>query len=306
MKIFIPLIILFSLNAQATETHESIMKSCQQKRRSLGIDTKLFGPMAPNALDFEASEVQYLSSPKDQARRQVERIETIVSNPNFYNFRGHVQLANWHRDSKAYWDATDGQACLKGLQRLNIEAQPTKSCSPIPTPVKVKNGFILEGVTFKKGNLDTLTFSCEFLLRLPVLARVLKDNGVKLAQVMSHHRPGTLPFDPEGKGCGPKTTESFHHTGLAMDISGLEMSNGEVLDLHKDFYQGLDEAQELKKETCSGELPKAPKARVLRKIACEIFEKRVFATILTPNYNCGHKDHYHFDLRPRDNRVFLR
>ncbi len=31
-----------------------------------------------------------------------------------------------------------------------------------------------------------------------------------------------------------------------------------------------------------------------------------FSTVLTPNYNEGHRDHVHLDARPDDTRVFLR
>jgi hypothetical protein len=32
----------------------------------------------------------------------------------------------------------------------------------------------------------------------------------------------------------------------------------------------------------------------------------LFNTVLTPNYNAGHRDHFHLDIRPDDQRFYFR
>jgi hypothetical protein len=41
-------------------------------------------------------------------------------------------------------------------------------------------------------------------------------------------------------------------------------------------------------------------------IACEIGASKRFSSVLTPNYNEGHRNHFHLDVRPNDPRVFVR
>ena len=41
-------------------------------------------------------------------------------------------------------------------------------------------------------------------------------------------------------------------------------------------------------------------------MACALFESGVLSSVLTPNYNAGHRDHFHLDIRPDDPRSFIR
>ncbi len=47
-------------------------------------------------------------------------------------------------------------------------------------------------------------------------------------------------------------------------------------------------------------------ARTLREIACELAGTHAFSSVLTPNYNDGHRNHFHLDARPDDPRTFVR
>jgi hypothetical protein len=59
-------------------------------------------------------------------------------------------------------------------------------------------------------------------------------------------------------------------------------------------------------QTCSAPAPKSEKARALLDIACRLGQSGKFSSVLTPNYNAGHRDHFHIDIRPDDPRTFLR
>ena len=58
--------------------------------------------------------------------------------------------------------------------------------------------------------------------------------------------------------------------------------------------------------TCEGPRPARPGARTLLDAACALGRSHVFSSVLTPNYNEGHRDHFHVDARPDDPRFFLR
>ena len=59
-------------------------------------------------------------------------------------------------------------------------------------------------------------------------------------------------------------------------------------------------------ETCDAPPASNERASTLRDIACRLGRSRAFSTVLTPNYNEGHRDHFHVDIRPDDPRVFVR
>ncbi|MCZ7684525.1 MAG: extensin family protein [Sandaracinaceae bacterium] len=48
------------------------------------------------------------------------------------------------------------------------------------------------------------------------------------------------------------------------------------------------------------------RAAALMRIACGLAESRQFSSVLTPNYNEGHRNHFHVDIRPDDPRIFVR
>ena len=59
--------------------------------------------------------------------------------------------------------------------------------------------------------------------------------------------------------------------------------------------------------TCAEPAAKtSDKHKRLHAIACDLAESHRFSSVLTPNYNAGHRDHFHIDIRPDDPRLFVR
>jgi hypothetical protein len=48
-------------------------------------------------------------------------------------------------------------------------------------------------------------------------------------------------------------------------------------------------------KVCPGQ-PEGEKDTLLHRVACSMFERRIFNVVLTPNYNANHRDHFHVDL----------
>ncbi|MCA9582248.1 MAG: extensin family protein, partial [Myxococcales bacterium] len=130
-----------------------------------------------------------------------------------------------------------------------------------------------------------LTLSCELTARLPKLVAILKKHGIRGVDVMSSYR--NKPFS------------SFHTLGLALDLSRF-WTGSAWLSVERDFVATPEH------RTCTDPEPGPPAARALRQIACDIAASHLFSTVLTPNYNAGHRDHFHLDARPDDPRFFLR
>ena len=44
--------------------------------------------------------------------------------------------------------------------------------------------------------------------------------------------------------------------------------------------------------------PDSTEARALRAIFCEAADQRLFTTMLSPNYNNAHENHFHLEITP--------
>jgi len=144
----------------------------------------------------------------------------------------------------------------------------------------------IEGVWLRSMHPERpLVIACELAARLPALMRVLKERGVLGVDILSAYRDH------------PRT--SFHTMGLGLDLARFWTRTG-WLSVNDDYAPTPNQG------TCEGAAPTSAKARRLRAIACAISRSNLFSSVLTPNYNEGHHDHFHIDARPNDPRLFLR
>lgn len=226
---------------------------------------------------------RFLAAPGTQAGDAVRAIWARV--PHFENFRAQIPGAVWRVRSRARWQVRPSAECLAELGERGVRFRPSPPQSAlVPTPVELLGP--VEGVWLRSMHPERpLVISCELATRLPALMRVLSSRGVMGVDVLSAYRDH------------PRT--SFHTMGLGLDLARFWTAQGwlSVLD---------DYAATPNQPTCSGPMPEAPKARRLRRIACAISATNLFSSVLTPNYNEGHRDHLHLDARPDDPRLFLR
>lgn len=87
--------------------------------------------------------------------------------------------------------------------------------------------------------------------------------------------------------------------GLGLDIPRFWTAQG-WLSVARHFHMTPD------RHTCAGSPSGDRRARTLRSIACDLHRTGLLSTVLTPNYNEGHRDHFHLDARPADPRLYLR
>jgi hypothetical protein len=177
---------------------------------------------------------------------------------------------------------------LAGLAERGVKVEPWTSKLPSPVAVPVHLQAAVSGVTFRFMHAAAgVVVSCELAERLIDIANVVKAHGVHTVYVLSAYRDHPFP--------------SFHTLGLALDLSRFDTASG-ALTVKTDFVIDRDH------ETCdAGAAPGSnDKARALRAIACELAESHRFSTVITPNYNAGHRDHFHVDIRPDDPRLFVR
>jgi hypothetical protein len=226
----------------------------------------------------------FQAPPDTQAGQAARRIAQLV--PTFTNYRATIRGAVWSVDEAARWSVRDNTRCLEELRALGVPFQvaTTPPATPVPTPVEITGP--IDGVTLTMMHADrSLLMSCELAVRLPALVAAVKPHGIERVDVISTYRE--------------KPYSSFHTLGLALDVSRFRTKQG-VLDVLKDF----ERTPAL--ETCAAPPPKSPRAAALLDIACKLGASRRFSSVLTPNYNEGHRNHFHLDVRPDDPRLFLR
>ena len=223
-------------------------------------------------------------SGRDSALVIADEIDALV--PTFRQFRDENVLGEW-RDVPS-WSIRESQACLEDARALGLSLTPIRTTrTPIPTAVRLE-GEIL-GVSFVKTRPGAPFYvACELAVRMVGIAQVLAAHHVRTALVLSSWRTA------------PRT--SFHTMGLALDLTRFVRDDGSVLDVERDFVRVPERA------TCDGvsRSPAGDEATELRAIACALRDDAGLSTVITPEYNDGHRDHFHVDVRPHDGRAFTR
>ena len=230
--------------------------------------------------------------------------------PVLYQLPSHHPRRHLARSHPAHrWRVRPEHRCLTELRQQKLrfrrpsppdEGEEPLDVGPTPTPVELRG--TIAGVRFRSGRGGALLISCELAARLRTMAEILSRHGVDQVIVISAYRPR------------PRT--SFHTMGMALDIMRFHLEEPAVgpdgerspwLNVFTDFVETPNQ------ETCAPEmlaedspLDGNERGRRLLAIACDLHASGVFASVLTPNYNPGHRDHFHIDIRPDDPRVFLR
>lgn len=202
----------------------------------------------------------------------------------FTNYRSRIAGASWVVDDTRTWSIRDDETCMATLAEAGVSAVPWLGALPTPVPTPVRITAPVLGVTFRFMHAGAgVVLSCEMAQRLPAIASIVGKHGVHTVYVLSAYRDH------------PYT--SFHTLGLALDISRFDGSAG-VLDVKTHFL--IDREH----ETCDAQVTRTGKAEQLRALACDLASSRLFSSVLTPNYNVGHRDHFHLDI-PSERRTLV-
>lgn len=203
----------------------------------------------------------------------------------FTNFRAVIRGGTWLDDPDAVFSIRDAGPCVAALDEAEVTYHRVEATEPpVVTPVAITS---VGGIALVSTHSDReVVVTCEMALRLLALARVAAGHGVRRIHVMSSHR--TRP------------AQSFHTLGFAVDIHSFETADA-TWNVETDFVETPDAY------TCESP-PASPSnaSEHLLAMACELAVSHAFSTVLTPNYNDGHRNHFHLDARPDDPRVYVR
>jgi hypothetical protein len=197
-----------------------------------------------------------------------------------------VPGGTWDTSRRAVWQVRPEADCLAALDEAEIPYRRVTEELGAPTPTPVEITGPIGGVAFTTVRADDpIILSCELASRLPLLVRVARRQRVRRISILSSHRI--------------RPPQSFHRMGMALDIFSFDTPRGTLIV--NDHFVETPAAT-----TCEASEPEDWRAAALLRIACDLVETHRFSSVLTPNYNDGHRNHFHVDIRPDDDRTFVR
>jgi hypothetical protein len=225
--------------------------------------------------------------------------------------RGRARFhPDWEKHASTRYAAMDAPTCTAELTRRGVAFSPVTEAPGVRIPVRLPKD--VGGVVYRteapehirqSGPYDV--FDCRLVLALSDFSRVLLAHDIEEARIFSAWRPvssgspagGPAPAKHAADGEGTR-----HAGGLAVDVArfGKRVAAGETertwLVVDKDFHGRIGAP------VCGpGAAPPVPataEAREIRSIACEAADQHFFTSILTPNYDRAHRNHFHLEVTP--------
>lgn len=215
-----------------------------------------------------------------------------IAVPAFAKNRYALEPPEVERTAAFRYAELPGTECLRELDRRKVPYKRIEPVTQVDTPVRITGPIrgVEFALTYRPGPdlaepLAAIA-DCRLLLALDDLSEVLADKGITKVEYLSMYRKRGVGFVKPGRR---------HPAALAIDIAVLHRKDGQAFSVLRD-WQGFPGAK-----TCGAGAKKPRKdtegARLLREIVCELDAKKSFNLLLTPHYDWGHKDHFHFEVR---------
>jgi hypothetical protein len=185
----------------------------------------------------------------------------------------------------------DRAACEGELARRGAKFTRVDEARGVLAPLRLAGP--LHGVTFhtelpekQRASTPYEIIDCRLALALDEFAQLLAAHDVVEVIHFSVYRPPSHKW-PAGK------IATRHPGALAIDAGKFVKKDGTTLVVERDFHGQIGT------ETCgpgTGPSPATPEAVELRKIVCDAADQHLFNVELTPNYNWGHRNHFHLEV----------
>ena len=184
------------------------------------------------------------------------------------------------------------------LDARHVEYVKLDEAPGVLAPVRIPNG--VGGVRYHTGipaaeraTSPWEVFDCRLVLALDDFSKILTAHGYVEAITFSGWRP-------PGKHWPKDRLATRHPGGLAVDIKALRKPDATdetaTLDVTADYHG------EIGKPSCgpNAQEPTPPSARAteLRAIYCEAVAARLFTSMLSPNHDRPHHNHFHLEVTP--------
>ncbi len=206
-----------------------------------------------------------------------------------------TESASWASAPSARYGALSREQCLAELRARKIAFSTVREARGVLAPVRLAGA--LDGVTWRteapaetRAKSPHEVFDCRVVLSLSDFSALLRRHSVETAIIFSAWRPPPKSW--------PADKAATRHPGaLAVDLKRLERAASaegpRELLVERDWtpHRGV--------APCTGNpSPATAEGRLLRSIFCEADEKRLFTTMLSPNYDKAHENHFHLEVTP--------
>jgi hypothetical protein len=206
--------------------------------------------------------------------------------------------ADWEDMPATKYGDLDREGCLLEADSRGIAYEAVGEAPGVLAPIRLTGP--LNGVTYhtELPEKDRATspfevFDCRLVLALHDFGSILAAHDVDEAIIFSAWRPPGKDW-PEGK------LGTRHPGALAVDIRTFKKRAGSSGD--KDLVVSRDWTPARDKAPCGDKAPAiAPDtsaAKDLRSIYCAASSARIFNSMLGPNYNKEHENHFHLEVTP--------
>lgn len=245
---------------------------------------RLNGPVVPWLRQSLNHELLFSGFAPEQIGRGQDWLTIALDRP-LPEFPGN----NYFRMPGAW--ASDTQ-CLMELAQEGVRFELAHPTNGITTPVillESELGGVLYTDYFRRKR--AVPMDCRLALSLARAGAVMRRLGVTEILWSSVYRP-VLP-DPDKI---PENGYNMHQQALAIDVLGVRF--GERMFLVSDHYErGLGRQSQ---RSCVGR-PITRQGLLLRMLVCDLDASDLFSSILTPDFDDGHWNHFHMAVyHPRD------
>jgi hypothetical protein len=200
------------------------------------------------------------------------------------------------------------ERCLVELRRLGVRFREAGPARGVLAPIRLEGP--LGGVVWRtelsaaeRATSPHELLDCRLALALHELGPALVARGIDEAVVHSFWRPppASWPLDQP---------HVRHPGGLAVDVKRFlrgtagaseTASPGAPPSKSNDLVVARDWRPAIGTPPCASDArvdPPTAEATELRSLFCELARERRFTSMLSPNYDRAHHDHFHLELRP--------
>ncbi len=180
--------------------------------------------------------------------------------------------------------APDGfrdRRCLRLLRRLKVRFRRLSRVRGVATPVELLGGRIGRVSYRQLYGKGRMIMDCRLAVALHRASPIFRVNGVRTVLYSNFY---------SWRYVAGTHRRSLHSFGLAVDMHGFVAKNGRRVMVESDYEKGLGRGR-----TCEG-VAATWKGRMLRDLACDLDSSNLFGRILTPDYDHGHRDHFHVSV----------
>ncbi len=206
---------------------------------------------------------------------------------------------DWAKAPSAHYAALGKDACLRELRQRGASFDEVASARGVLAPIRLRGplggvAYHTEAPVAERAKSPYEVFDCRLALALDDFSAILRAHDVDEAYIFSAWRPPPKSWPADKLG-------TRHPGALAVDIRVLAKklvpgADRATLVVERDWQPAHD--QPACGDKAPAILPDTAEAKEIRAIYCQAADARIFSSMLGPNYNKAHENHFHLEITP--------